>query len=315
MKIAQRLALTTCLATIVLIGIGAMVRATGSGLGCPDWPTCHGGVVPPDNQHSLIEFSHRFAGSVVGLLVIATAIAAWRAYRHVPFTIWTATLAVPLVGLQGLLGAITVWTELPPEIVATHLITAMIVLTVELAVFVSMYLQDPGHAARLHAVAEAPTKRVGQLALVSIAWLAAVMWIGGYIAESGASTACTGWPLCNGSVLPAADDHEITHMVHRYIAGAFIFLVVPFVMLAWRERQRLFWSGPLAIAAGILYAAQVAVGALNVWYTFPDALTISHTVIAALIWFTLAGAALLTYYVPAKAHETKPLKRPAGAPA
>ena len=315
MKIAQRLALTTCLATIVLIAIGAMVRATGSGLGCPDWPTCHGGVVPPDNQESLIEFSHRFAGAIVGLLVIGTAFAAWRAYRHVPFVLWTATLAVPLVGFQGLLGAITVWTELPPAIVATHLITAMIVLTFELAVFVSMYLQDPDHAGRLRAVVEAPARRVGQLALIAIAALTAVMWIGGYMAESGASTACTGWPLCNGSILPASDDQEITHMVHRYIAGAFIFLVVPFVMLAWRERRRLFWSGPIAIATGIFYVAQVAVGALNVWYTFPDILTISHTVIAALIWFTLAGAALMTYYVPAKARETKPLNRQAGAPA
>ncbi|MBA4179709.1 MAG: hypothetical protein C0506_03890 [Anaerolinea sp.] len=315
MKIAQRLALTTCLATIVLIAIGAIVRATGSGLGCPDWPTCQGGVVPPGSKEPLIEFSHRFVGAVVGLMVIGTAVTAWRAYRHVPFALWTATIAVPLVGLQGLLGAVTVWTELPPAIVATHLITAMVVLSFELAVFISMYLEDPDHAHHLRAVAEAPTKRVGQLAVACLAWLTAVMWIGGYMAESGASTACDGWPLCNGSVLPAADDQEITHMVHRYLAGAFVFLVVPFVVLAWRERKRLFWAGPMGIAVGVLYAAQVAVGALNVWYTFPDVLTVSHTVIAALAWFTLAGAALMTFYVPARVPESTPFNRRAGAPA
>src|SRR3990172_13428590 len=99
MKNAQRLAFTTALATLVLIAIGAYVRATGSGLGCPDWPTCHGGAVPPAEKHSVIEFSHRFAASLVGLLVIATAAMAWRYYRHVPFTFWSAMIAVPLVGL------------------------------------------------------------------------------------------------------------------------------------------------------------------------------------------------------------------------
>lgn len=313
MKIAQRLAITTCLATIVLIAIGAVVRATGSGLGCPDWPTCHGGVVPPGSKAPLIEFSHRFAGSVVGLLVIATAIAAWRGYRHVPFVLWTATLAVPLVGIQGLLGAVTVVTELPPEIVATHLITAMIVLSVELAVAIAMYLEDPDHSSRLRSVVEAPTKRVGQLALAALAWLAATMWIGGYMAESGASTACTGWPLCNGSVLPANDDQEIIHMVHRYLAGALVFLLLPVIFVAWRERKRLFWSATVAAGLGVLYVAQVVVGALNVWYTFPDALTVSHTVLASLIWFSLAGAALMTYYVPAKARDREAVNRPAGA--
>ena len=313
MKIAQRLALTTCLATLVLIAIGAMVRATGSGLGCPDWPTCHGGVVPPGEKESLIEFSHRFLGSVVGLLVIATAVSAWRYYRRVPFAVWVATASVPLVGLQGLLGAVTVWRELPPEIVATHLITAMIVLSFELAVLVSMYLQDPSHADQLRSIASAPTRQIGHAAIACLAWLAAVMWIGGYMAESGASTACTGWPLCNGSVFPSADGQEVTHMVHRYLAGAFVLVIVPLVAMGWRERRRIFWTGPVAMATAVLYIAQVVVGALNIWFTFPDTLTISHTVIAALLWFTLAGAALLTYYVPAKVHETRPLTHTAGA--
>lgn len=315
MKNAQRLALATCLTTLLLIAIGAYVRASGSGLGCPDWPTCHGGVVPPGTRHSLIEFSHRFFGSVVGLLVIATAAMAWRHYRHAPFTLWTATIAVPLVGFQGLLGAVTVVKELPPEVVATHLITAMLVLSFELAVLLSMYLEDPSHEARLKAVREAPTRRVGQLAIAAVAWLAAVMWIGGYMAESGASTACSGWPTCNGGILPANNSQEITHMVHRYLAGLFIFFIVPLVVAAWRSRDRLFWSGRVAMALGVLYGAQVVVGAFNVWFTFPDYLTVAHTVIAASIWFTLVGAIILTFYVPSRAAQARPSTTPAKATA
>ena len=313
MKNAQRLALATCLTTLLLIAIGAYVRASGSGLGCPDWPTCHGGVVPPGTRHSLIEFSHRFFGSVVGLLVIATAIMAWRHYRHASFTIWAATLAVPLVGIQGLLGAVTVVKELPPEIVATHLITAMLVLSFELAVLLSMYLEDGRHASQLRAIVDAPTNRVGQLAIAAVAWLACVMWIGAYMAESGASTACSGWPTCNGGILPANDSQEITHMVHRYLAGLFIFFIVPLVVVGWRSRDRLLWSGRVAFTLAVLYAAQVLVGALNVWYTFPDYLSVAHTVIAASIWFTLVGAIILTYYVPSRALQASWTNTPAKA--
>ena len=70
----------------------------------------------------------------------------------------------------------------------------------------------------------------------------------------------------------------------------------------------------MAIGLGVLYVAQVVVGALNVWYTFPDVLTISHTVIAASIWFTLASAVALTFYAPAIAARTPTLTK-AGAPA
>lgn len=313
MKNAQRLALATCLTTLLLIAIGAYVRASGSGLGCPDWPTCHGGVVPPGTRHSLIEFSHRFFGSVVGLLVIATAVMAWKHYRHASFTVWTATIAVPLVGIQGLLGALTVVKELPPAIVATHLITAMLVLSIELAVLLSMYLEDPRRASQLNAIVTAPTRGVGQLAIAAVAWLAAVMWIGGYIAESGASTACSGWPTCNGGVLPTNDSQEITHMVHRYLAGLFLLLIVPLVVIAWRSRGHLFWSGRIAVVLGALYGAQVTVGALNVWYTFPDLLTVAHTVIAASIWFTLVGAIILSFYVPSRAFQARQNNQPAKA--
>src|SRR4029079_5834855 len=138
-------------------------------------------------------------------------------------------------------------------------------------------------------------RRIGAWSLAMLGWLAVTMWIGAYMAESGASTACKGWPLCNGSPLPAADDQEVTHMIHRYLAGALIFFVVPLVLQAWRRRREVPWSGWFAVLLGGLYVAQVTVGALNVWFTFPDPLTITHTVIAASIWFTLSGAVALTF--------------------
>ena len=313
MALAQRLAFVTVFLTLVLIGVGVLVRATGSGLGCPDWPLCHGGAVPPGERTAIIEFSHRFVASIVGLLVIAVAVAAWKYYRHVPFIVWVATATVPLVGFQGLLGAITVVRELPPEVVATHLITAMIVLSCTVAVAVAMYLEDPGHRQQFDRAVEAP-RQVGRWALLGAGWLIALMWVGGYMAGSDAATACEGWLLCNGGILPRKNAHEIPHMLHRYLAAAFIVFVAPALVAAWRNRERIRWAVPFGTALGVLYVAQVLVGALNVWYTFPEPLTISHTVIASLIWFTLSAAIALTYYAPAAESHPNELRK-AGAPA
>ncbi len=300
MELARRLALLTVVATLILIGVGVLVRATGSGLGCPDWPTCHGGVLPPGNKHPVIEMSHRFTATGVGLLVIAVAVMAWRYYRDNPFILWTAIAGVPLVGFQGLLGAITVKKELPPEIVASHLLTAMIVLSCQVAVAAAMYMEDSTWARRLGALPGAAQGRIGTASVAAIVWLAVVLWVGGYMTESGASSACDKWPGCTGaaSFLPASDDQEITHMLHRYLAGALSFFVAAAVVIAWRQRRQVPWAALLAVGIGALYVIQVAVGAFNVWYTFPNWLAISHTVIASLIWTAFSAAVMLTRYVP-----------------
>lgn len=299
MKNAQRIALVTTLVTLVLVAIGALVRATGSGLGCPDWPTCHGGVIPPGDlgHEPIIEFTHRFVAAAVGLLVIATAVFAWRYYRNVPSVLWVAILIVPVVGFQGLLGAITVWTELPPEIVATHLLTAMIILTMQGVVVVGMYRADPANQGRFSGPR---LPGVGRVVLVTLAFFTVLLWVGGYMGESGASTACEGWPLCNGGIFPAADEQEVTHMLHRYLAAAFAIPLAWLVVQLWRLRSTQSWAAGVAITVVALYGAQVMVGAFNVWYEFPDALTISHTTIAATLWLAISVTAALALYFPVR---------------
>ncbi len=306
MNATQRLALATVGLTFVLVVIGVIVRASGSGLGCPDWPLCHGGAVPPAQHHALIEFSHRFTASIVGFMVIALAIMMYRNYRHVPALTWVAIITVPLVGFQGLLGAITVVRELPPEIVATHLITAMMVLSCQLFVTIGLFRY---HQAEKGGVVPGRAMPAAKWAFASLGFLVIVMWVGAYMTESGAATACTSWPSCSGmNFLPGNDDHEITHMGHRYLAGLFlVFLGITIAMLKRTSRES--WTRPVVIAGGVLYTTQVIVGALNVWYTFPEPLTILHTAIATAIWIVLSATAILCWYRPVASQRSALVKR------
>src|SRR5438132_1246615 len=121
----QRLLLATILLTFVLIVIGGTVRATDSGLGCPDWPTCHGSLIPRAEKHTLIEYSHRTAATVVGFLFLGVTYFAFKTERRNKLVFWLAFTAGVLLAFQIVLGGITVKKELPAEIVAAHLATAI----------------------------------------------------------------------------------------------------------------------------------------------------------------------------------------------
>src|SRR5450756_1832163 len=101
----RRLAVLTAVFAYLQIALGGVVRVTGSGLGCPDWPLCHGRPYPPANLNSIIEYSHRAVGSVTELLITVTAILAWVVWRsRRPIVAWLATASL-VAGLgEALLG-------------------------------------------------------------------------------------------------------------------------------------------------------------------------------------------------------------------
>src|SRR5438876_1340204 len=138
----QRLALCTTAITYLLILVGGLVRASGAGLGCPDWPRCFGSWIPPASAAQLpsrfdpslfnptlmwTEYLNRLLGVTVGFLIFATFISAWRHHRREPRIFWTTVAALLLTGFQGWLGGRVVANDLAPWIVTVHLIVALVI--------------------------------------------------------------------------------------------------------------------------------------------------------------------------------------------
>src|SRR2546429_6148610 len=128
MKAFRVLSVATALVTYALVVLGGVVRVSGSGLGCPDWPLCHGRLLPPLDLHAIIEYSHRTTASLASTLIVLTAVVAWLAWRKRRDIVIPAMVALGLLVVQVVLGAVTVRLELPPMIVLAHLATAMALL-------------------------------------------------------------------------------------------------------------------------------------------------------------------------------------------
>ena len=116
-----------CVLTFLVITWGGLVRATGAGLACPDWPTCDGKIMPSADKLVLIEWGHRLVAAILGFAILFTTAGAWRWFRRDRSVLITATLASVFVIVQIILGAITVTADLSRQVVAAHLDMSMLV--------------------------------------------------------------------------------------------------------------------------------------------------------------------------------------------
>ncbi len=288
---ARYLVPLSALSVYALIVLGGTVRATGSSLACPDWPLCHGQLVPPLERQILIEYSHRLLASVTGLLVALSTLVVWLRHRDNGPLLLGVTLAIPLIVAQALLGGATVEQELPPALRAAHLGMALAVLASLLFATVAVLggLAPAGPGARANA-------RPGPLLAVTLVAALAVLslnLLGSFVSNLGAALVYPDWPLFNGGVLPGPGRLAHLHYAHRVLA-AFIGLLV----LWWAARA--WWTGrrPLQALAAVtvtFYIAQTLVGASNIWLQLPTAARVAHVALASAIWAALVTAASWLY--------------------
>jgi heme A synthase len=282
----QRLAAATAIATYLLIVVGGVVRVTGSGLGCPDWPTCYGSWVPPLEPAALLEWSHRVLGALTSPLILATAVGAWLWRRREPRVVVPATLAPVLLAVQIPLGGLVVYLEVLPSAVFVHLTIALLILGLLVWVAVAAGPQPAPPAAAL-----AAARRLLPLARGVLAAMFMLVLVGGLTRATGAGFACVGFPDCNGQALPFGTSPLVDlHLTHRLLAYAVAAVVALMVVRSWRVRHALPRAAWAATALAALTLAQITIGAAGVSHGLTPLLRGLHLAGAAAVW---AAAVLL----------------------
>jgi heme A synthase len=301
----------TIAATFLLIIVGGVVRVSDSGLGCGPpgsgahgWPLCDGQVVPFLEGSTLIEFSHRIAAGIVGVLILLIA---WRAFRQLRDHRWLvrgAVVAGILVLGQAVLGGATVENNLDEVLVAAHLGLAMLLLGTLIGLLRAA--REPGEAP----IPAGATRGLRTLAVIASALVLATIVAGGVVAGTeeegvrgstlvnGAHLACgKEFPTCLDGVMPYGvsrlTDIHLTHRAFMYLATI---AVVALFVVARRLGVR---TWPFAAALGTL-GAQVLLGALNVWLGEHAGLIVAHLTVGTLLWATLTYATASLVAVPAR---------------
>ncbi|MGZ6213844.1 MAG: heme o synthase, partial [Candidatus Limnocylindria bacterium] len=288
-------AVAAAIATYVLIVVGGLVRATDSGLGCPDWPLCFGAWTPPAELHAWIEHSHRLVaalavGPLVGAVALITLFTARR--RDRPLLV-AALLAGVLVVLQALLGGQVVIQGLAAELVTAHLAMALTVLAL------TIVIADRAVSGPLPAPAAG---RPDTLVAITAAAAFAQMLLGSWVTGAEAGLAFPDFPLMHGDVWPTSvTDGEAVQLAHRLLAVAVALLVF---WTARRVRHAVVASGPRRLAglAVILVLVQVVLGAANVWSRLSALFVVPHLAVGAALWATL----VVLYLALRRAAATEP---------
>jgi len=272
----RRVAFLTAFFAYLQIALGGVVRVTGSGLGCPDWPLCHGRPYPAADVHSIIEYSHRTVGSITSLLLVVTVVLAWLLFRQQrPAVAWLATAALVAIGGEVVLGAGVVVNELASWLVLVHLGLAMVILGFLLATAIMSLPASSGGSIALPATAAAATF--------------VLLLTGSTVVASSADESCHAWPLCgNGLAFDFSGANAFT-MLHRGAGLAIGILLVYVLIRAMRQTQ----LRPVALATLVVLALQVAVGAAAA-VTGAALFKGLHVAIATLVWSGMLSIALLT---------------------
>ena len=276
------------IAAVGQVALGGVVRVTDSGLGCPDWPLCHGRLIPPFELHTLIEYSHRLSASTLGFLVLAATIIVWRDPWRSTLAVGATTGALILVGVAAVLGGITVLTELAWWVVLFHLGIAEAVVASLVIAAVAGWRGGPVLEPARDDIFSLRMRWLTGLALGGTLLL---ILSGSYMVGRGFGSSCSTWPTCLGSLLPSGEVYMV-HMSHRYVAGLAGLLVLALTASAWLEavRPSVRWT---TLAVLVVFVVQGLVGAVTVWSEFAAGMKAAHLAVATVLWVALVYVAML----------------------
>ena len=298
----RRLAFLALALTFIVVVVGAYVRLSDAGLGCPDWPLCYGKPIPekladPDaHAKQWKEVVHRWLAGTLGILLFVQLIAAWRT-RQSPLL---ATAIAVLVVFQAALGMWTVTLLLKPVIVTAHLLGGMTLLALMTWFFLertSPPMRPEGHRLRFSAA-------------VALATLAVQIALGGWVSANYAALGCPDLPLCLGQAVPPMDFANAFHVVRalgRTDEGELLpqaaltaihwshrmFALVVIGVVGWAALRALKVDRALGAIVGALVLLQFSIGVANVVFNVPLPLAAAHNAGAAAL---LAALVVLNFF-------------------
>jgi heme a synthase len=289
----RRVAIAAVGMLVIIVASGATVRLTGSGLGCPKWPTCTNQHALPQSYHSYIEFTNRLISAVTILTTLALAVAAWltrglgRRGRLLATAVFVGTLA------QAPLGAITVYYDLNPYLVITHLLLSFTLVSLAVLTLLEASRLAHGEGAPLPGIA-----RLAGLVLVAAVTVLAV--------SGTAATAAGRFPGSSGTqVVPRLGTFYPAVYWHVRAVAAFGLVFLALAAWAWTHRSAYPWL--LRGCAGLLaiLVVQMTIGEVQ-YRTYGDVpwwLVLLHVAAAAtLVAWTVGLAGRL--WRPIRAGET-----------
>jgi heme o synthase len=292
----RKLAAIDVALTLGLVTVGVFVRATNSGLGCPDWPFCLGQVIPPLQFSAWIEWIHRDIAAVLGLLIVLQAALALVDQRDRPSIVWPSVGAVLLVGFQAWLGRQTVLLGNSGPSVTAHLAAAMALLG--LLVYL---LVRSGYPARI--AGRGGSQRFTLLAAFGALATFVLLLFGSNVTAHDAALIFPDWPLMGGTFFPPLTAVTSDHVLHRWVAVVVGLIVVGIAALAWRTQRYDRPTLRLALIAGALYPIQAIVGGAQVLTQKAPWTQTLHVALAAAVWAAMVGLTVASYY----AARTRPI--------
>jgi heme a synthase len=280
----RRVALAAVGMLVIIVASGATVRLTGSGLGCPKWPTCTTQHALPQSYHSYIEFTNRLISAVTIFTTLALAVAAWltrglgRRGRRLATAVFVGTLA------QAPLGAITVYYDLNPYLVITHLLLSFTLVSVAVLTLLEASRLVRGEGAPLPGIA-----RLGGLVLVAAVTALAL--------SGTASTAAGRFPGSSGTqVVPRLGTFYPAVYWHVRAVAAFGIVFLALATWAWTRRSAYPWLLRGCVGLLAILAVQMTIGEVQ-YRTYGDVpwwLVLLHVAAAAtLVAWTVGLAARL----------------------
>jgi len=270
--------------------LGALVRAQGAGLACPDWPLCFGTFIPRMDFRVAFEFAHRMTGGIVSMLFLGLAGICLASRRTRGLTLRWCAVGAFLLGLQVVLGGLTVLHLLEARTVTAHLVIGN--LFAATLVVIQQQLSDAANetSGKSAGAVLAPLRLRLPIAAAG-ALLALQLVLGGLVSSHSAGLACLEWPAClGGAFFPSFEGAQGLHLLHR-TNGYLLLVALALCALLARREPRL---GRLAALAVALALAQIGLGAANVLLRLPVEVTALHSAGAAalvLLWTAAARRA------------------------